>query len=199
MSCPVVVLLSGKRFSGKDTVAADLLSICLEDYRIATFASANELKRLYCEQNHLDFQRFLTDRMYKESHHVAMTEFYHMQALKTPFEQTVAQKIAENAKHIDVAIVTDWRFERQFQFLKEALPKSPCLRVRIEASDKVRKERGWIENSTIDAGDTETALDNAEFDITLQNNSNTMQELTNVLRQQLLPLLQSLVENQKTN
>jgi phosphomevalonate kinase len=60
----LVILISGKRFAGKDSFSAILKEeISFSDVHILHLA--NELKRAYAKQFGADFNRLLTDREYK--------------------------------------------------------------------------------------------------------------------------------------
>lgn len=184
----IILLLSGKRFCGKDTVAAALQTL-LPAVKIKTFASAYECKRLYCEKFSLDVNRF-AEREYKEQHRASLTDFFHN--CNIDFEAIVAQQISA-ASSLEIAIVTDWRFERQFAAVQTLLPHVACVRMRVNACDSARKRRGWVQSGKIDQDATETSLDTAEFDIVLQNDFTSVEQLFLALSAHVVPTLLTLL------
>ncbi len=70
-----------------------------------------------------------------------------------------------------VWLVCDARRESDMRFFKQHF--SNCLfTVRVQASEEVRKERGWVYKAEVDAAASECGLDHYECDLTINNDSN---------------------------
>ena len=168
-----VLLVSGKRFVGKDTFC-DLLQKKLVEKSITVekFAAADECKRLFAVENSLDFEKLKNDRDYKEQNRTKLTEFFWKHDLNM-FEQLVAKSIFESTA--SVFIVTDFRFQSQLQHI-QSIPDVSISTIRINCDDKTRSERGWIFEERKDNDATENSLDVFSFSTIIENNA-TVAEL----------------------
>ena len=168
-----ILLVSGKRFVGKDTVC-DLLRTKLVEKSISVekFAAADECKRLFAIENSLDFEKLKNDRNYKEQNRTRLTEFFWKHDLNI-FDKLVAKSIFEST--VSVCILTDFRFQSQLQHI-QSINNAFIYTIRINCDDNIRSERGWIFEEKKDNDATENSLDNFSFSIVIENNA-TLTEL----------------------
>ena len=90
---------------------------------------------------------------------------------------------ADNAA---VVIVSDCRRKTDITFFEEYFGREYTRRVRIEASDEKRKQRGFVFQDGVDNAESECGLDHLEggFDFILENNELRSEQ------QILLPVLE---------
>jgi len=194
----VVLLLSGKRCSGKDTVAIEIKKIAEQhdtDCVITHFT--DEFKRLYCEKFNLDFHRILIDREYKEAHRDEMTRYYAQLSHEGfSFITSLAEKVHRDC----IAGFTRKRFYvipdlrdlggiKTFQNLRQTLPHLKVILIRINIKDEARAKRGWIQ-ANIDFDPTETALDDYDdWDLAFNNSKDGLEHCQQWVNTQVWPLV----------
>lgn len=156
-----VLALSGKRFAGKDTLAAILGELARErGAAITTYAFAGESKRLFVAQQRalgveVELERLLHDRAYKEAWRPRLTEFTVSSLAADPliFCRAVADRIAAAD---DRAVITDLRLRREVRHLRARFELHV---VRITRPDPLRAASGWHYSQAADLHPTETELD----------------------------------------
>jgi len=148
----LVILLSGKRKSGKTFVSDRLLRHLRENssrYTVNEIVLAAPLKEIYARENSLDYERLLDSSSYKENHRVDMIRWSDSIRLKDPFFfcRLAVEKASSNwcpeADVFNVLIVTDLRLQVELEYFRVNYP-GLLKTVRIVAEDSVRKERGWV-------------------------------------------------------
>jgi len=157
-----VLAISGKRFSGKDTLADMLVGFAkARGVAIVVHRFADESKRMLVAREVLrgvevDFMRLKTDRAYKEHWRPRLTELTVTELArdKLVFCKAVADRIADN----DVAfhIVADLRLRLEVEHLRERFKVHV---VRVSRNDAEREAAGWRFAEEIDRHHTETELD----------------------------------------
>lgn len=143
-----IILLSGKRFSGKDTIAAKLPNL-------TRVSIADTMKKEFMKL-HPTIDLF--DREQKEAHRSDLMKFTHQYPLSHWIKLTPYQ---------DRCIVTDIRTHEEIQFLKSKFQDVKV--VRISVGDSAREKRGWKYDPKYDDTYLETELDNYEFDLVVKN------------------------------
>jgi len=147
----VIVLESGKRFSGKDTIAMYLPEL----KRISV---ADTMKREFMKANpEID----MFDRDQKEAHRNELVKFTHQHDLMYWLTKT---------QYEDNCIVTDIRTLLEIDYLKKTFSDCQVIVVRLNVDNEQRAKRGWIPNKEYDESYLETELDNYQFDLVLSNN-----------------------------
>lgn len=176
MNRRLILLISGKRCSGKDIVANILVGKLLERGNI----SSSEIRHFayypkldYSNMSGANLNRLLNDRDYKELHRPGI--------LKVANEKRdIYPEVWANMLYDDInskiVIVPDHRFKPEYEYLKDK-DNLRVLRLRIETDEKVRSDRGWIYNSDIDEHASEIDLDNEPMDYMIENND-SIDELT---------------------
>lgn len=153
-----VLALSGKRFAGKDTVAALTVELARErGLSLATFAFADESKRGLAAQlgAEVELDRLLRERAYKEAWRPRLTAFTVAALARDPlvFCRAVADRAAATAGPV---MITDLRLRAELVHLRARFE----LRViRVTRSDAGRSSSGWQPSPAVDGHATETELD----------------------------------------
>lgn len=174
-----VIFISGKRTAGKDTAAAliNKYLMNLNDNNknfIGSVALAFPTKVRYCKQNNLDLQRMVTDYIFKEQHRNQLLEYFIKNKDLRADVEFITDYIQKN--DFDYVIIPDLRMLghlEEFQKFNSDNNNNNifrCIYIRINASDEVKKQRGWIKKPC-DDDPTETELDDYDkFDIVIDNN-----------------------------
>jgi phosphomevalonate kinase len=169
----VGVLITGKRFAGKDTFALALHRNLSQNYITSAIKqTAQFLKERFCRLNNLDLDLFLTDRNYKEKYRQQLTDF----VLVNPPEENMdkfIESLRDNLKLTQVTIISDIRNILDKNKLSEVFPNA--LTIRITTSDENRVARGF-QHGAYDESVFETAIDLIPADILIINN-NSLAEL----------------------
>lgn len=158
------ILLSGKRYSGKDTACKILKKIFGET--CASISFADVAKSLYCEANEIE-NRF-HEREFKELHRHPLISFCKLTKRICGEDVFANEVFAIKNSVLKVLIITDLRFEIEVETLKKQ--NSPYLVIRVYSDEENRKRRGWVYDPEIDDSPSECELDDYEFDIIVDNN-----------------------------
>ena len=158
----MIILLSGKCFTGKDTVAKHVPEL-------KRVSIADHMKLCYMEENP-DVDMF--DRKQKEQHRIKMEKFISSKSPEYWLEQTPFQ---------NDCIVTDIRTILEINYVIGKFGKDSVKTVRLEVCDDERKKRGWVFKKGYDDTNLETELDDYDFDLILMNESD--EDLENCVKQ----------------
>ncbi|HEU4406073.1 MAG TPA: hypothetical protein VFS43_12465 [Polyangiaceae bacterium] len=156
-----LLAISGKRFSGKDTLAGLLQRHALAAGRsLEAHAFAAESKRLFVEARRaagvdVDLGRLTNDRAYKERLRPELTRFTVDAIARDPlvFCRAVADRIAASASP---PLVTDLRLRLEIEHLSSRFDLHV---VRLLRPDAHRAASGWRHDPAADGHPTETELD----------------------------------------
>lgn len=154
-----VVMLCGKRYSGKTHLAQRLSSSVPEPIQVVNLSSA--LKRAYWqmvgEEVNMDLPE---DRALKERHRARMIAFGQAERDKDPYVwcRRVWGTLAAAPTRI---LVTDARRSTDVTFFQKC---TNCTLVRVRADDDERCARGWVYDPRVDDDESETGLDDATYD-----------------------------------
>lgn len=159
------ILLSGKRYSGKDTACKILKKIFGETSGSISFADV--AKSLYCEANGIENN--FHEREFKELHRHPLISFCKLTKRICGEDVFANEVFAIKNPALKVLIITDLRFEIEIETLKKQ--NSPYLIIRIYSDDENRRRRGWVYDPEIDDSVSECELDDHDFDIIIDNNS----------------------------
>ena len=174
-----LLALSGKRFSGKDTLAALLVtSAARRGLTLPTYAFAAESKRMFVTREaargvEVDLARLQEDRAYKEQWRPKLTAFT-VESLATDplvFCRSVAERI-EASSH--PSLVTDVRLRLEIDHLR---PRFDLHLVRIARSDVSRTTSGWTYLASADDHHTETELDDPTLWNEVLDNNGSLDDL----------------------
>lgn len=154
-----IIAISGKQFSGKDTLAKILLNE-LKDYKRIGLGDAIKIE--YGNQNNLTFEEIEKNKhLYRDD----------LIKLGNKGRAISPDYWLENVIGFDKIIIPDIRMPHEANFLKN----QGAFLIRVESSYENRSKRGTIVNAD---DDTETLLDNYNgWDMIVENNSD-YEELT---------------------
>jgi phosphomevalonate kinase len=159
------ILISGKRYAGKDAFAGLLKEELEKLGKSAEIQStARMIKEEFCRLHGFDIERFETDRAYKERHRDLLTEFVSTRSAEQNMEAFL-KRVASSPEGRDFIIVPDLRTAHDLYALR---PHSAAI-IRVATTDKAREARGW-KRSSYDDSPSETELDREEFDFVVPNN-----------------------------
>ncbi|XP_066910277.1 uncharacterized protein [Clytia hemisphaerica] len=151
-----LVLISGKRASGKDYIA-NKINVALQQANLNVHRAAlgNINKELYAESVGIDVNRLLTDRAFKERHRIAMIQHHANKNEEDP--EWCVKEVMSKAETSDILLLSDLRtLENLAWFQKQGIPTAL---IRINASDEARRKRGWEACDVKDNLKTEVDLD----------------------------------------
>ncbi|XP_019287115.1 phosphomevalonate kinase isoform X1 [Panthera pardus] len=161
----LVLLLSGKRKSGKDFVAEALRSRLGADV-CAVLRLSGPLKEQYAREHGLDFERLLDASTYKEAYRRDMIRWGEEKRQADPgfFCRKVVEGISQ-----PVWLVSDTRRVSDIQWFREAYG-ALTRTVRVVAPEQSRRQRGWVFTPGVDDAESECGLDDLEdFDWVVEN------------------------------
>jgi diphosphomevalonate decarboxylase len=153
------VVLSGKRYGGKSHLAARLQAAAAGGAQVVELSA--ELKRAYCAERGLDYERMRASREYKEQHRAAMVAFG--EAAREADVFVWCRRAWERvAPFPTTLVIADARRPFEVEFFRTAVA---CVHARVACADDERARRGWVFDARVDAAETETALDATEPDL----------------------------------
>ena len=155
-----IIAISGKQYSGKDTLAK-LLLLDLTDYRRIGIGDAIKIE--YGKQHNLTFGEIEKNKHLYRDDLIKLGNWGRAQDDKYWLKNLIG---------FDKIIIPDVRVPFEVDFLK----KNGAFLVRVESSYEARSKRGTIVNAN---DNTEIALDNYNnWDIVVYNNT-TLEDLIN--------------------
>lgn len=182
-----VLAISGKRFSGKDTLAAMIVEQARRrGVEVTPYAFAGESKRMFVAWQQargvtVDLPRLLGERAYKEAWRPQLTEFTVAALADDPrvFCRAVADRIAGAEQ---VAVVTDLRLRVEIELLRSRFALHV---VRVLRPDASRAASGWVYTPAVDEHSTETELDDPALWDEQVHNDGTLAQLDEVVARRL--------------
>ena len=155
------VLVAGRRFAGKDTVANAIAAACGGVRR----SFAEQVKRDCAALYDLDFARLMHDNAYKDEHRLRLIA--HGCEMRARDPHYWARCVHEASAEDTLTVISDYRFPNEAAFLRDQ--GATVLVVRVVASEAVRARRGWTANPAVDNDASECSLDDAPYDILVDN------------------------------
>lgn len=151
----LVLILSGKRKSGKDFVSQKIVEYLKEKSEsicVTLVTISAPLKQAYAEENNLDFEKLLDSSEYKEIYRKQMIEWSDTKRAQDPgyFCRKAVENEIKNLetnsnlnKKFLIFLITDARRKTDLQYFNSTYP-SLIKTVRVYASEEVRKQRNWV-------------------------------------------------------
>ncbi|XP_077454029.1 phosphomevalonate kinase [Stigmatopora argus] len=177
----LVLVLSGKRKSGKDYVT-DLLVDRLGEDVCGQVRLSGPLKEAYAQEHGLDLEQLLGTGSYKEAYRADMIAWGEARRRSDPgFFCSLA---ARGARRRPIWVVSDARRMSDLRWFLSRFPRrTRCIR--IESREETRRCRGWIFTAGVDDGESECGLDaGVDFHWTVTNEDDAPP-----LDEQLRPIL----------
>lgn len=185
----LVIILSGKRKSGKDHVSTLITNYIgsTRVHNLAVLRIAGPIKKEFARNNKLDFTRLLDSSDYKENFRRAMVDWSERYRESEGWNCFLKQAIKEQrAKDKAIWILNDARRPCDLEYFEEdsAFENTRVIKLKIEATDEARMSRGWKYVYGIDDRDTECGLDDYDdWTHVVENNFNDQkQSLLEALR-----------------
>lgn len=174
----LVILLSGKRKSGKDHIST-LITNYVGHARIrhvAILRIAAPIKERFSVANKLDFTRLLDASDYKEKFREAMVDWSEKYREDKGWDCFLKRAIIDQrAKHKAIWILNDARRPCDLEYFENdpTFANTQIIKIRVEASETIRMSRGWKFQYNIDDKPTECGLDDYDdWTYVITNNSN---------------------------
>lgn len=199
----LIILISGKQYAGKDTLAA-VFPLLLGERSIQV-SFAKEVKRECAAKFGLDYNRLMTDQAYKSEHRQKLIDHGCGRRLEDP-DYWVRTAYEQAAKQFDelypwrmlrIIIISDWRFPNEYKWFNDR--QYTVLPVRVFATPDARRSRGWRE-STMDADISECSLDDfaESTEMYIVENSRTVEDLYESVKSNWQPVA-AIVDRLKTS
>ncbi|XP_032645293.2 phosphomevalonate kinase [Chelonoidis abingdonii] len=166
----LVLLLSGKRKSGKDFVAEELQNRLGPDV-CAILQLSGPLKEQYAKEHGLDFQRLLDASDYKETYRQDMIRWGEEKRNTDPgfFCRIVVEGVTQ-----PVWVVSDTRRLSDVEWFQDVYGATVQL-VRVVATEETRKRRNWVFIVGVDDMESECGLDQGvTFDWVITNDGDEL-------------------------
>ncbi|XP_063172949.1 phosphomevalonate kinase [Candoia aspera] len=169
--CPkLVLLLSGKRKSGKDFVGEEIqsrlgLDVC------TILRLSGPLKEQYAKEHGLDFRRLLDASDYKELYRQDMIHWGEERRQTDPgfFCRIVVEGVTQ-----PVWVVSDTRRASDVEWFRNVYGDLVQV-VRVVANEETRRRRDWVFVAGIDDAESECGLDQGvPFDWVITNNGDQL-------------------------
>jgi len=164
----ILLLVSGKRKCGKDHISQLIQRRLGDDLGVVLHISA-PLKREYAEMANLDYHKLLDSSAYKEVHRANMVKWG--EQVRRKDASYFCQKTVETAERSGrpIWIVADIRRKTDIEYFNQF----EMLTLRLQSSNQVRSNRGWVFTEGIDDSETEVDLDDyLDWDFIISNNDN---------------------------
>ena len=162
----MIVIFSGKQYSGKDT-AAKILMEAMPDYRRC--AMGDIIKIEYGKQHNLTYEEIEKNKPLYRQGLIDLGNWGRQQSPDYWLEKIIAQK--------GNLVVTDVRIKHEYEIFKNA----GAITIRVEADRNIREARGGKLIGEDDV--TEVELDNIpDWDFVLDNNTDYETLRKNVLK-----------------
>ncbi len=159
------VFISGKRCTGKDTLAKKIHSLA-DNTIIDSFA--NLVKYEISVKYNLDYNKLINDYEYKCKYRQILIQYAEAQKKNHGTDIWVKRLIDKYNTEKHIIIVTDLRFKVELEYIKKINAK--YIIIRLEISDETRKSYGWVYDEKIDTTRSEIDLDNTKFENILNDN-----------------------------
>ena len=177
----LIIVISGKRKSGKDFIALKLSEQIGNDQCNILHLSA-PLKRQYADLHGLSYNDLLSSSQYKETYRKSMILWGENQRKKDKF--FFCKLCVQEASRL-VWIVADARRPVDIEYFKTNFHNCTVL-VRIVASDKTRASRGWEFVAGVDDSNSECALDEGirwDFELLNDGSEGLIKELDSYIQE----------------
>ena len=170
-----ILLFCGKRKSGKDFLTDQLQEELSPQNQESPSSSviirlSGPLKKCYADNHGLNYQELLSAGAYKEKHRLNMIKWSEELRNKDYGYFCRASLKMYQAEKFRTWIISDCRRKTDFKFFEELFPES-CRRIRVSASEEVRKQRGFEHQPGVDDAESECGLDDVQdFHYRIANN-----------------------------
>lgn len=168
MECPkAVVVISGKRKSGKDFISDILLERIGVD-KCGVFRLSGPLKLQYAKEHNLNFEKLLEATEYKEKYRADMITWGEERRKRDP--SFFCELATSNGSSTMIWVISDARRLTDVNYFKQKYSNA-TITVRVECDNATRQQRGFIFTTGVDDAESECGLDTGvNWDIIIYNN-----------------------------
>lgn len=182
------VLLSGKRFSGKTTLAHAMVRASTRHVRMVHLSTLLKARYWDTVREMVD-KDDVESREVKEAHRARMIAFGEEMRAQDPYYwcRTLWEELDDPHQSLRSSshpclLVTDARRPADVAFFRAAC--RPCVHVRLTCSDEERTRRGWTYDPAVDAGPSECGLDDEQTaDVVVESGATTAEEVWRLVEQ----------------
>jgi|SRR5581483_3426346 len=179
LSEPFYILISGKRCSGKDTVAELLKKNSKFGSFIEISGFAKSLKRNYAkilanelsEPADIIYDKLLNNYEFKQKHRLGLIQ-YGIDEKEKYAQDIWIQRLIELSKNSKIIIIPDVRYK--YELYHKIFNRENSVKIRVICSNETREKRGWKFTSGVDDNHSECDLDDVDinnYDMIIDNNS----------------------------
>lgn len=194
MKTPYIVLVSGKRYSGKDLLCDTAITHLTNSYQLncLKLSHSDIVKQRYCAENRADLARMLADRSYKEGYRNDLIQFAQEAQQRNPLilSEWVLDKIAMQPTKPDLVFIADFRRKMEEGFFVQQFGAEQLVTIRVNSTNENREKRGWRYDSVKDQRYTECELDDKEDWHLLFHNDGTKADVERWVQTELSAYLQ---------
>ncbi|KAF5287708.1 hypothetical protein FQA39_LY15808 [Lamprigera yunnana] len=163
-----ILLISGKRKSGKDYVSEKLIERIGTD-KCSILRISEPLKNHFAQKHNLDLHELMSDNKYKENYRLQMILW--SDEVRSTDPGYFCRAACNNGDPKLYWIVSDIRRKSDIKWFKETYGDQ-IRTIRISASEETRTARGYIFTTGIDDGISELDLDDYyDWDLSVTNNN----------------------------
>ncbi|CAH0553452.1 unnamed protein product [Brassicogethes aeneus] len=165
----LILLISGKRKSGKDFLCEKLKDILEEKCTIIRISGP--LKSHYAKEHNLNLTELMSNGIYKEKYRLDMINWSDEVREKDPGYFCKAACATVCSTQTSIWIISDIRRKTDIKWFTETY-LDKVKTIRISADQDIRIQRGWVFQEGVDNVTSECDLDNWNcWDLQLMNNS----------------------------
>ena len=177
----VIIVISGKRKSGKDYVTNDIVKEIFESF-CHIMRVASPIKKHFCQKYNMNYEEMMTSSQYKEKRRAEMIKWGEEQRLKDVSIFCRSEKDIALETKKPVWILSDARRPSDVEYFRNYAKENghQFFAIRVSANEKTRENRGWIFTKDVDDVDSECALDeykNWDFSFENSEGSNILLEI----------------------
>ncbi|KAF1998691.1 hypothetical protein P154DRAFT_602877 [Amniculicola lignicola CBS 123094] len=139
----LIILVTGLEGVGKDHTAQDWASVFVENNITACVMSISDVtKRQYAAATGADLNLLIKDRVYKEQHRPALSEFFQEQVRNRPrLPEEHFENAVDNAGDSAVLFITGMRDKAPITGFSHLVPGSRVVEVHVQCSEEMRSFR----------------------------------------------------------
>lgn len=178
-----VIMVSGKRTCGKDTITGILNKIAIsKGLSVSTVSFAGFFKECYCDNTGAELNRLLTDYKYKEDKRSDMLQYF-TKIREEKGHDFFCNKVIDNItkSNFDICVISDLRLTNDLKIISKYNDKINFILIRVNSKIESRKKRGWT-HKECDNDPTETDLDTYDKFDKIFDNDGTIEDLEIVVK-----------------
>lgn len=188
-----IILVSGKKRAGKDTVAQMIVEQLNSDYSISRLSFAEPMKEILADTFDVELEDLEDYKNFPKLYpvmvlHPELVESFELstdmrkilqrfgtEAMKKQFGDDVWSELLYKKIYSDITVVSDWRFKSELEFLKKQ-PDVKVVTIRVNRIGQVVHDEHISEKD----------LDDVKTDFTLNNEDGQLYSLEEQVYEMLL-------------